>query len=106
MDCILRKARYIFGARISQQLLMVNFVVKNYTIPPIAKFMGPAWGPPGSSWPQMGPMLAPWTLYYRDSNAKFEVDLLNQKRHCQQTFMSPTLRPYNICLAEETEKVK
>ena len=28
----------------------------------IAKFMGPTWGPPGSSRPQMGPKLAPWTL--------------------------------------------
>ena len=28
----------------------------------IAKFMGPPWGPPGSSRPQIGPMLAPWTL--------------------------------------------
>ena len=28
----------------------------------VAKFMGPIWGPPGSSRPQMGPMLAPWTL--------------------------------------------
>ena len=28
----------------------------------IAKFMGPTRGPPGSSRPQMGPMLAPWTL--------------------------------------------
>ena len=28
----------------------------------IAKFMGPTWGPPGSCRPQMGPMLAPWTL--------------------------------------------
>ena len=29
----------------------------------IAKFMGPKFmGPPGSCWPQMGPMLAPWTL--------------------------------------------
>ena len=28
----------------------------------ITKFMGPAWGPPGSCRPQMGPMLAPWTL--------------------------------------------
>ena len=28
----------------------------------IAKFMGPTWGPPWSCWPQMGPMLAPWTL--------------------------------------------
>ena len=28
----------------------------------IAKFMGPTWGPPGTCRPQMGPMLAPWTL--------------------------------------------
>ena len=28
----------------------------------IAKLMGPTWGPPGSCRPQMGPMLAPWTL--------------------------------------------
>ena len=28
----------------------------------IAKFMGPTWGTPGSCRPQMGPMLAPWTL--------------------------------------------
>ena len=39
----------------------------------IAKFMGSTWGPPGSCRPQMGPMLAPWTLLsgmlleYRDS---------------------------------------
>ena len=30
--------------------------------PQIAKFIGPTWGPPGSSRPQVGPMLAPWTL--------------------------------------------
>ena len=28
----------------------------------IARFMGPAWSPPGSCRPQMGPMWAPWTL--------------------------------------------
>ena len=28
----------------------------------IAKFMGPIWGRPVSCRPQMGPMLAPWTL--------------------------------------------
>ena len=28
----------------------------------IARFMGPTWGAPGSCRPQMGPMLAPWTL--------------------------------------------
>ena len=29
----------------------------------ITKFMGPTWGPPGFCQPQMGPMLAPWTLH-------------------------------------------
>ena len=28
----------------------------------VARFMGPTWGPPGSCRPQVGPMLAPWTL--------------------------------------------
>ena len=28
----------------------------------IARFMGPTWGPPGSCRPQIGPMVAPWTL--------------------------------------------
>ena len=32
------------------------------TFDQIAKFMGPTWGPPGSCRPQMGRMLAPWTL--------------------------------------------
>ena len=26
------------------------------------RFMGPTWGPPGTCRPQMGPMLAPWTM--------------------------------------------
>ena len=30
----------------------------------IAKFMGPTWGPPGSCRPQMGPMMAAWTLLW------------------------------------------
>ena len=30
----------------------------------IAKFMGPIWGPPGSCWPQTGPISAPWTGMY------------------------------------------
>ena len=33
----------------------------------IAKFTGPTWGPPGSCRPQMGPMLAPWTLLSRST---------------------------------------
>ena len=35
---------------------------RGYRNPQIAKFMEPTWGPPGYCGPQMGPMLAPWTL--------------------------------------------
>ena len=41
------------------QLLWVTLVIigPGYALlPQIAKFMGPTWGPPGSSRPQMGPM--------------------------------------------------
>ena len=40
--------------------LILSKSVNNKT--QIAMFMGPTWGPPGSCRPQMGPMLAPWTL--------------------------------------------
>ena len=52
----------------------------------IAKFMGPTWGPPGSCRPQMGPILAPWTLLsgYLTSTAVFPSliwwDLYSQSR--------------------------
>ena len=36
---------------------------KAQNTPEIVKFMGPAWGPPGSCRPQIGPMLAPWNLF-------------------------------------------
>ena len=36
------------------------FIHQLYT--QITKFMGPTWGPPGSCWPQIGPVSAPWTL--------------------------------------------
>ena len=39
----------------------------------IAKFMGPTWGPPGSCRPQMGPMLAPWTLLLGYACRQYEV---------------------------------
>ena len=39
----------------------------------IAKSMGPTWGPSGSCRPQMGPMLAPWTLL---------SDILSQSQRC------------------------
>ena len=39
-----------------------RFALLIYESTQIARFMGQTWGPPGSCWPQMGPMLAPWTL--------------------------------------------
>ena len=34
----------------------------NWCCNPDIKVQGLTWGPPGSCWPQMGSMLAPWTL--------------------------------------------
>ena len=34
---------------------------KNLNNTPIARFMGPIWGPPGADRTQVGPVLAPWT---------------------------------------------
>ena len=48
-----------------------NWLCYNSTVPLIAKFMGPTWGPPGSCQPQMGPMLASWTLL---SWTVYEID--------------------------------
>ena len=42
----------------------------------IKSFMGPTWGPPGSCRPQMGPMLAPWTLLSGWDFKKFMVIFL------------------------------
>ena len=42
-----------------------NIRFQHQTCFQIAKFMGPTWGPPGYCRPQMGSLLAPWTLLSR-----------------------------------------
>ena len=54
----------------------------------ITKFMGPTWGPPGSCRPQMGPMLAPWTLL----SGWFCYQLI-----ANQVTRQPHLRDPSIC---------
>ena len=54
-----RSQRLIGLATTSSVLYLWSSMVKQTQI---AKFVGPTWGPPESCWPQMGPMLAPWTL--------------------------------------------
>ena len=44
----------------------------------ITRFMGPTWGPPGSCRPQVGSMLAPWTLLSRVTCLLEELDKRNQ----------------------------
>ena len=50
------KASYLFWAN---GLLGIT---TSHLTTQIAKFIGPTWCPPGSCRPQVGPMLAPWTL--------------------------------------------
>ena len=44
-------------------------------------FMGPAWDPPGSCRPQMGPMLAPWTLL----SGYLTYSIFHNYVHCNDT---------------------
>ena len=69
-ECTLLAHQCKFGEKIAwvsrSQFLMNRILhqIQMYTdrLAQIAKFMGPTWRPPGSCRPQMGPMLAPWTL--------------------------------------------
>ena len=48
--------------------VLLPYMLATHRVPScaqIATFMGPTWGPPVSCRPQMGPMLAPWTLLSR-----------------------------------------
>ena len=46
----------------SKTNIFANTLVANRALAQIEKYMGPTWGPPGPCRPQMGPMLALWTL--------------------------------------------
>ena len=51
--------------------------------------MGPIWGPPGSCRPQMGPMLAPWTLLSgKPSNSQLQGGAFFAKLGCFPTTVS------------------
>ena len=47
-----------------------------------ANFVGPTWGPPGSCRPQVGPMLAPWTLLLGKLTASVQVIILYNGFEC------------------------
>ena len=57
----------------------------------IARFMGPTWGPHGSCRPQMGPMLAPWTL------------LSGQLWHCPCRITRPCLPRWRIQISAPSQ---
>ena len=66
---IKRKPSMIRASVMQWPLKLVEWAMP-FTVSQIAKFMGPTWGPPGSCRPQMGPMLAPWTLLSGVSRGK------------------------------------
>ena len=51
-----------FDALFHSRTLLDYCIYVSSLITQITQFMGPTWSPPGSCRPQMGPMLAPWTL--------------------------------------------
>ena len=47
---------------VSKSSYILHAITRVRMVTQISRFMGPTWGPPGSCRPQMGPMVAPWTL--------------------------------------------
>ena len=71
----------------------------------IASFMWPAWGPPGSCRPHVGPMLAPWTLLSGLAHALHwdAPDCLMQKVFpCHDIIMHWCNRRHYVCIVYST----
>ena len=64
----------------SDQILAINCPVI-ISDPQIAKFMGPTWGPHWFCRPQMGPMLAPWTLLSGERYLRDNIYLITGTHH-------------------------
>ena len=95
-----------------------------YNLTQIAKFIRPIWGPPGSCRPQMGLMLAQWTLLSRKlrwygvplkygvvwhgitySTIVIEV-YINHRTYSQKTFhISSSGASYSVSVARSSEKI-
>ena len=50
------------------QMSCKDLIARQATKTQMVRFMGPTWGPPGSCRPQMGPILASWTLLSGDGS--------------------------------------
>ena len=74
----------------------------------IARIMGPTWGPPGSCRPQMGPMLAPWTLL--SGKRSLRVTYTNIAEHGKNSFrcwaVLTNITTYLIFLSSFNTKIK
>ena len=71
-------------------LILSSLTLTNSMTTQIARFMGTTWGLPGSCWPQMGPMLAQWTMLL--GNQKTEQSSKNNAVYA----MSPQAKSIQI----------
>ena len=79
-------------SQFSQVSGMENFPnFQQWECPQIARFIGPTWGPPGSCRPQVGPMLAPWTLLSGSILARQCLCTDTVSRSCQDSFEFPVV---------------
>ena len=62
---------------------MSKMSVLRSVTPLMSSFMGPIWGPPGSCRPEVGPMLATWTLLPGTNNSRQTLRTLTPLDHRQ-----------------------
>ena len=67
----------------------------------IARIMGPTWGLPGSCWPQVGPMHAPWTLLSGIYSGKPTVSLHDGNKLCNKKIARMRFSLWKRCLRHD-----
>ena len=85
---MLKPAVIVYTAKTAVDLKLIHSSGSSHsTTTQIAIFMWPKWGPPGSCRPQVGPMLAPWSLlsgYMHQAMTDSNNGLLSTTSHLNQ----------------------
>ena len=85
--CPILMCNYLFHAWWHHDIEMLSIVRAIHRWPTqiptqITRFTWPTWGPPGSCRPQLGPMVAPWTLLSGQCHSNFLSVCLMAHHHC------------------------
>ena len=107
-ECFMNNSQDLLQYHVQISVADILSLYINHT--QIAKSMGPTWGPPGTCWPQMGPMLAPWTLLswkwlVIEPQVMDSKLFVNSQIMIQYSIFQNQGTPFSSCLADATRRL-